>query len=97
MNNFMLSLYASPSSASMQAARTVMGTRRQESQDFFSPILSALQYEEGYHNFRPPCLCLTDVCEPTEGCTSGSPFTAAVSQKTMGEGVFVVYMLYIYL
>jgi len=38
---------------------------------------------QGYHNFLPPCLCPTDVCEPMKNCSAGSPFTRDISQLVM--------------
>jgi hypothetical protein len=65
---------------------TEMKRRVQASGDFFKPIIDALHYE-GYHNFRPPCLCKTDTCEPQSNCTAGCPFTSSVSQPTMSSGL----------
>lgn len=57
--------------------------RLDETNAFIDPILQSLKLE-GYHNFRPPCLCETDICEPQDNCTARSPYTATVSQPTMG-------------
>lgn len=59
--------------------------RLQETSDFISPIINSLLYE-GYHNFKPPCLCKSDICEPSDNCTAACQFTMDVSQKTMGTG-----------
>lgn len=53
---------------------------------FVSPIIKGLQME-GYHNFRPPCLCPTDICDPMPNCTAFCPFTAQYSQQIMGSGL----------
>lgn len=60
--------------------------RLTETGEFVGPIIEALHYE-GYHNFRPPCLCSTDICEEMPNCTAACPFTSAVSQPTMGAGL----------
>ena len=69
-----------------KVAKNSLGQRLSETQDFIKPILDALHYE-GYHNFRPPCLCPTDICEPMPNCTALCPFTSAVSQVMMGSGL----------
>ena len=57
--------------------------RIQETSAFVTPIIEALHFE-GYHNFRPPCLCLTDVCEGTyDNCTAGCPFTNRVGHQRL--------------
>lgn len=63
-----------------------LNERLQETSEFIDPILQALHLE-GYHNFRPPCLCGTDVCEPMSNCTAFCPFTQSFSQPTMGGGL----------
>jgi hypothetical protein len=60
--------------------------RLQETRAFAAPILDALHLE-GYHNFRPPCLCGSDICAPQPNCTARCPFTTLVSQPTMGGGL----------
>ena len=64
----------------------VLQRRLVETQAFVAPILEALHLE-GYHNFRPPCLCETDICAPQPNCTARCPFTTLVSQPTMGAGL----------
>jgi hypothetical protein len=39
----------------------------------------------GYHNFLPPCLCKTDICEPSPNCTAFCPWTYEVSQTMMAN------------
>jgi hypothetical protein len=63
-----------------------MKLRLLETKTFVQPIIDALHYE-GYHNFRPPCLCETDICEPSDTCTNACPFTNEVSQASMGAGL----------
>ena len=63
-----------------------LNDRVMKSQSFLMPIINALQLE-GYHNFRPPCLCKTDNCEPQANCTAACPFTNSISQPTMGSGL----------
>lgn len=67
-------------------ASQTMQRRLLETSAFVAPILDSLHLE-GYHNFRPPCLCGTDICEPQPNCTARCPFTTLVSQPTMGAGV----------
>ena len=64
-------------------ARKSLNKRLSETQAFIQPILDSL-YMEGYHNFRPPCLCTTDVCEPQDYCTAYCPWTQQFSQVLMG-------------
>lgn len=76
-------------------AQKSLNTRLDETQTLVQPILDSL-YLEGYHNFRPPCLCGTDICEPQSYCTAYCPFTQQYSQNIMAgsdiaaEGVTVV-------
>ena len=63
-----------------------MRRRVLETSVFVAPILDAL-FLEGYHNFRSPCLCGTDICEPSLHCTARCPFTTLYSQPTMGGGI----------
>jgi len=65
---------------------TRLSQRLTDTYALVSPILDSLFYE-GYHNFLPPCLCTTDVCEPADNCTAGCPFTKEVSQDLMGAGL----------
>eukprot|EP01099_Mayorella_cantabrigiensis_P001012 TRINITY_DN1421_c0_g1_i7.p1 TRINITY_DN1421_c0_g1~~TRINITY_DN1421_c0_g1_i7.p1 ORF type:complete len:389 (+),score=89.82 TRINITY_DN1421_c0_g1_i7:24-1190(+) len=67
-------------------ARNTLSSRLQQTRTFINPILDAFQLE-GYHNFRPPCLCQNDTCDPAPNCTAGCPWTNQISQPTMGSGL----------
>ena len=68
------------------SAQNTLSSRLADTRDFINPILDAFNLE-GYHNFRPPCLCKTDTCEPLPNCTAGCPWTDQISQPTMGSGL----------
>ena len=53
------------------AAVSALNHRLSETETFITPILDSLKME-GYHNFRPPCLCTDDVCEEMPNCTAAS-------------------------
>lgn len=80
--NFM-TMHMFPDNTDVQ---TRLQRRLVETHSFAAPILDSLHLE-GYHNFRPPCLCGTDICEPQPNCTARCPFTTMVSQPTMGSGL----------
>jgi len=83
MNTFMLTL--TPHAKQVNASKATLRRRLHETFAFIKPIISALKLE-GYHNFRPPCLCKQVVCKPQSTCTAGCPYSSEVSQKIMGEG-----------
>ena len=85
VTTFLQAHFSSSPTAGQQAKKTLQ-SRLDETLTFINPILNALHYE-GYHNFRPPCLCPEDTCEPSPTCTAGSPFTNEVSQVVMGSGL----------
>lgn len=69
-----------------KTAQLALRKRLSDTQSLINPILDALHLE-GYHNFRPPCLCATDICPESPTCTASCPFTSAVSQVAMGQGL----------
>jgi len=73
-------------SKAIAVANKALSSRLQQTYDFAAPILAALKFE-GYHNFRPPCLCPDDICTEQPTCTAACPFTSQVSQPTMGAGI----------
>ena len=82
MNLFLTSRVTGDAASSYTLERV----RLQETLKFVQPIIDALHYE-GYHNFLPPCLCETDICEPSPTCTNACSFTNEVSQASMGAGL----------
>eukprot|EP01099_Mayorella_cantabrigiensis_P001008 TRINITY_DN1421_c0_g1_i2.p1 TRINITY_DN1421_c0_g1~~TRINITY_DN1421_c0_g1_i2.p1 ORF type:complete len:555 (+),score=122.90 TRINITY_DN1421_c0_g1_i2:119-1783(+) len=67
-------------------AQSVLSSRLQDTREFINPILDAFHLE-GYHNFRPPCYCRNDTCNPDPDCTAGCFWSDLVSQPTMGSGL----------
>jgi hypothetical protein len=68
-----------------EAVQTIQ-RRLLETNTFVAPIIDAL-HMEGYHNFRPPCICEAEVCKYSTNCTASCPFTSIVSQPAMGWGI----------
>lgn len=80
--DFMTFVNARLSNGADAAAVSTLNSRLAETESFIAPILDSLKME-GYHNFRPPCLCTTDVCEEMPNCTAACPWTNEYSQVGM--------------
>lgn len=65
MADYMSSLISEAKDSEESASR--LETRLDQTETFIDPIIEALQLE-GYHNFRPPCLCDTDNCDVSPDC-----------------------------
>jgi|LauGreSBDMM110SN_4_FD.fasta_scaffold27599_1 hypothetical protein len=63
--DYMSSLTSEAKDSAECASR--LATRLDQTHTFVDPIIEALQLE-GYHNFRPPCLCDTDNCDVSPDC-----------------------------
>lgn len=84
ISDYMSSLIIDAKDSEESASR--LATRLDQTLTFVNPIIEALNLE-GYHNFRPPCLCNTDNCDISPDCNALCPWTDLVSQRTMGDGL----------
>jgi len=84
MSDYMSSLIIDAKDS--EESMTRLQTRLKKTATFVNPIIEALNLE-GYHNFRPPCLCNTDNCDASSDCNAMCPWTDLISQRTMGGGL----------